>query len=182
MAARRLQELAQMAFEQLLLEPHLGEDELRLVLRRVEEEEARLDALQHAGPAAALDAVQLERAQLRQDSAKLERVAEILEQRAHQFAELDARNRELTEHADAMERHLSELRAQQAGLRGLEEAMDDRVTNHLLGICNRMPAQQYVAPLDVVARQDDRDYFVSQSDATGQVLCEMLIPKEWVAL
>lgn len=183
MNAQRLHQLAKMSFEDLLMENQLDEDELRLVQKRVEEEEARLDELQKNGASAALDRVQEERERLREEAIKLERVAQIFEQRIVQFRELDAKNRELVEHADAMEKRLAELRAHKAGLRGMESPMEDRVTNHLLGICNRMPAQQlHPGPLDVVALQDERDYFVSQSDAQGQVLCEMLIPKNWVSL
>lgn len=177
---QRLQELQQMSFEDLLqLKTPQSEDELRLIQKRVEEEEERLERIEKLG-SVAMVAVREEREQLRRDSEKLARVDQILAEQQRLFDELDAKNRELDARANAMAENLASLRARQAGLRGAESTLDSRVTNHLLGICDRLATG--AGQTEVVARQDDRDYFVSLSDVDGTVLCEQFLPKEWVSL
>lgn len=166
-------DVSAMSLNQLLALPHLTEEEMRLVQKRLETAEAEVDLEEQQVEKALLE-TDREKRDIIQNHKKLIELETLYKQRLANFATLERMQATFGEQKREYATKQRQCSQRQSALKGVERDMAQLEKNKMLSIVNRSCEEM---PLKVLAKEDDKDLFLSVT-SDERLVVEEFFPRE----
>lgn len=162
------------SWDELLALPHLTAEQMAAVEKRLSAEETQQEREQEQ-----LDqrrqALETEMAQLAEDVKKMAELERLLIARTAKFHQLEERQREFEQRKQEYAARQKQCVRRQSAIKGVEREMGPVERTKLMSIMTR--GCELTSQLQVLAKEDDQDLFLSVTNEQNELLCEQFVPR-----